>query len=439
MSARLASVRKVPLPDFTGSPQIDLKYLLFPDAPDQARFHADAYRVRNRLVSCGTGAGKTKAGAMEDISWALENPGSVGYVYMPTYRLIHRVLIPTLCDLLRVAYPEESPLIKEYSKGGGYVTFLNGSKLYFGSLEEPEMAEGTNIDYAHIDEARLIRNLDLALKTVQRRLRGSGLTREGPGTKRQGLWVTTTPDFPGSTLFKAFEDPKERLPGAKVYRWATSKNITLPPEYVAGILATHTGGLAERFIYGRFAAAEATTWPFDSTVHVLDTLPGGFQAAKVAYGVDWGWTNPTAIIAVLLDGDGRAYVVDEFYKAMAKDEEVADAAKEMAQRWGPGTFWCDSAEPRSIDKLRQVGLQASPNTSKREEGIRDVGSRFQVAGDGRPRIFILGACVNFISELQTYDSTKKERDHLCDSARYVLAGLQIPGPQLLGGFGREEL
>lgn len=426
--------------EIAGSPPIDLKYLLFPDTPDQARFHADAYRVRNRLVSCGTGAGKTKAGAMEDISWALENPGSVGYVYMPTYRLIHRVLLPTLCDLLRVAYPEESPLVKEYAKGGGYIEFLNGSKLYFGSLEEPEMAEGTNIDYAHIDEARLIRNLDLALKTVQRRLRGSGLTQKGPGIKRQGLWVTTTPDFPGSTLFKAFEDPKERLPGAKVYRWATSKNITLPPEYVAGILATHTGGLAERFIHGRFAAAEATTWPFDATVHVLDTLPEGFQAVKAAYGADWGWTNPTAILAVLFDGDGRAYVVDEFYKAMAKDEEVAEAAKEMAQRWGPGMFWCDSAEPRSIDKLRQAGLQASPNTSKREEGIREVGSRFQIAGDGRPRIFVLGACVNFISELQTYDAGKKEHDHLCDSVRYCILGTTgNTGPQLLGGFGREEL
>ena len=69
----------------------------------------------------------------------------------------------------------------------------------------PERAEGQSLDYILLDELRLVRYVDLALKVCQRRLRGSANTRRLGYPI--GAWITTTPDEPGSDLHKFVEDP----------------------------------------------------------------------------------------------------------------------------------------------------------------------------------------------------------------------------------------
>jgi hypothetical protein len=68
---------------------------------------------------------------------------------------------------------------------------------------------------------------------------------------------------------------------------------------------------------------------------------------------------------------------------------------------------------------------------KREDGLRDLGSRFVKAGDGRPRFFISSRCVNAISELLEYKVEVKERDHTVDGIRYGIP-LFVHAP--LGAF-----
>ena len=97
--------------------------------------------------------------------------------------------------------------------------------------------------------------------------------------------------------------------------------MTLSKEYVAEILRTHTGGLAERFIFGRFANVGVGSFPFDTSIHVQE-CPNKRLLEKVRYGVDWGWTNPSAIICIGYDHDDRVYVLDEFYKSIISKEDL---------------------------------------------------------------------------------------------------------------------
>jgi hypothetical protein len=331
--------------------------------------------------------------------------------------MVKRILLPTLEDEIFLGDPIESnPIIADYNKSDKRIEFINGSVLWFGSLEDPEMAEGPNVDFIHIDEPRLVRKLDVALKTIRRRLRGSKR-----GRYPIGLWATTTPDSPYSELYNAFEHPEKRYKNSKVYRFSVMDNPHLPKNFIEDVLADHSGGLAERFIYGRFAEAGGS-FGFDSTIHVVNFTNRGL-IKRIAYGVDFGWTNPAAIVAVCLDGDGRAYILDEFYKRRASIEELILAAKEMRKNWGRGLFYCDPSEPANIDKIKRSGLHAVGNKTKRDEGIREIGGRLKVVGDGRPRLFISKDCVNTISEFQTYDETKKENDHAVDATRYALMGL----------------
>jgi hypothetical protein len=98
--------------------------------------------------------------------------------------------------------------------------------------------------------------------------------------------------------------------------------------------------------------------------------------------------------------------------------------------WGRGTFYCDGRFPQSIMKLRRGytkpdgtkirGVNAVAYTTKREDGLRELNSRFAVASDGLPRQFVSKRCANFISEALEYRENVKERDHAVDAGRYSL-------------------
>jgi len=76
-----------------------------PPHDEQKQFHNDAYQVLYRLVSWGTGAGKTTWHLAEVISWCLDNYGITGYVSRPCYPMVRRVFLPTLeIDRLRARW-----------------------------------------------------------------------------------------------------------------------------------------------------------------------------------------------------------------------------------------------------------------------------------------------------------------------------------------------
>lgn len=393
-------------------------YEYVPDAGQQLEFHAARGIHRFRAAICGTGAGKTICGLAEACSWAKAYPGSVGYIFEPSFPMVRRILIPTLERRWLLGKPLESnPDVANFNKGEMRLDWRNGSQWWFVSLEDPERGEGPNIDYAMLDEARLVRHFDVALRVIRRRLRGSDPRRKYP----RGLWITTTPDAPGSSLHNFLENPKTRHPDSKVFRWSIHDNRHLTKDFIRDIVRSHHGGLAERFIWGRFAAVGAGTIPFDYNLHVISKLPFEKRHIRLmVYAVDYGWTNPSCVLAIAFDRDGRAYVVDEFYESRVTMDRVLAEAKAMLKTWGPGTFYCDPTELQTINWMISHGLDAVKNPLKRDEGIRHMAGFFPKAGDGKPRIYILAHCVNLIAELQVYDEKVKEFDHAVDTLRYGL-------------------
>jgi hypothetical protein len=220
-------------------------------------------------VFAGTGAGKTLCGLAEDIRWCRENTGIVGYVFEPTYPMVKRILLPTLeRDLLLGCPVESNEFVSKFNRADMCLEFKNGSRLWFGSLDDPEKSEGVNIDFAHLDEPRLMRHFDVCWNVIRRRLRGSNQNIPYP----RGAWVTTTPDTPGSCLFNFFENPLTKNPLGKIYRWSIFENPNLPRQFLEEMKRTHSGGYAERFLYGRFAEIAQGSFPFDSTVHTFTIL-----------------------------------------------------------------------------------------------------------------------------------------------------------------------
>jgi hypothetical protein len=162
------------------------------------------------------------------------------------------------------------------------------------------------------------------------------------------------------------------------------------------------------------------------------------KVLKIRYGVDFGWTNPSAIMVDGFDGDGRLWVLDEFYKVQSSAEDLIVALDGFRKIYAAGPVVCDKSEPESIAKFRRglpergiSGFVAEPYMYKREDGLRDLGARFVEAGDGRPRFYISSRCINAISELLEYNIEVKERDHTIDGIRY---GIPLKSTAPLGAF-----
>lgn len=392
----------------------------------QKPFHVDRYKVKYRGLLGGTGSGKSIAGGFESLMWAIEQTGSVGTIFEPTYKMLKTITLPTLEHLLGESF-ESSPVVSNFNRTEMSLDFFNGSKIWMVSLDKPESAEGMNLDWAWIDEARLIPKFREALESVLRRLRGSknSVPLDSSIPKDAvGMWITTTPDAPGSDLFNFFEDPDKRDKDSKSYRVSLLDNPHVDESFKESIKRAHTGGEYKRFVEGVFAGAEGTSFNFEYGVHV-EGFKNIFQKENMRrwiYGVDFGWTNPSVILAIGFDGDGRAFVVDEVYEDQLSEKDLVKQGIEMQRKWEKSDFWCDSSEPKTISAFKRAGVNAHANKSKRDDGIREIGGRFEDAGDGRRRLYVSPDCVNLINELHFYDADKKENDHAVDALRYGIMG-----------------
>lgn len=384
----------------------------------QLPFHKDRLKYEWRGLIGGTASGKTEGGTAELIYYCMKYPNAETAVFAPTFPMLKRNIVPKL-EKLMCRPIENSPLIRSFHKGDMLITWITGSRSWLSSLEYPERAEGQSLDAVWIDEFRLVRDIELSLQVLQRRLRGSG------SGAPICAWITTTPNEPGNALHKFFEDPETRNPRSKVFRVSLLDNEeNLPEGYVENMLRTHPGALGDRFIKGLFVNLGAGSFKFDYTVHVLDKINQSMR--RMFYGIDWGWTNPACILAVGLDYDGRAYVLDEFYKRQATDEELMGTVSEFIAAYGKGKTLCGHEEPQTIEKFVKGGLKIEAWAGKREDGIRDIGSRLMKAGDKKCRLYIHKKCVNLISEMQTYDKEKSVVDHAIDSLRYALSEALAP-------------
>jgi phage terminase large subunit len=145
-----------------------------------------------------------------------------------------------------------------------------------------------------------------------------------------------------------------------------------------------------------------------------------------AFGLDFGYTNdPTALFCGAIDLRNRKlYVFDELYKKGLSNKSIYENIEEMG--YVKEKITADSAEPKSIDELRGLGLKRVVSAVKGKDSINNG---IQFIQDFE--IIIHPKCVNFITEISNYtwDEDKfgnkinkpiDDFNHLMDAMRYAL-------------------
>ena len=73
----------------------------------------------------------------------MDYPGSVGYIYEPSYPMMRLILFPKLegKDFFGCRYPfAQNPLVADFDRADMRLDWFNGSQWWFVSLDDAEKA-----------------------------------------------------------------------------------------------------------------------------------------------------------------------------------------------------------------------------------------------------------------------------------------------------------
>ena len=145
--------------------------------------------------------------------------------------------------------------------------------------------------------------------------------------------------------------------------------------------------------------------------------------AQSTFGLDFGYTNdPTALFCGFYSAsERRLYVWDELYKKGLSNKAIFAEISNM--EYQKERITADSAEPKSIDELKGMGLRISGA----KKGKDSVNNGIQWIQD--LEIIVHPRCVNFLTEISSYQWRKDrfnktlnepedDNNHLMDAMRY---------------------
>ena len=368
----------------------------------------------------GIGSGKSLGGCIRGLMASQGYIGKRKVLQAPNMGVITAPTYPMLRDATVRAFVQVAgDAIVQFNKSEGLATLANGSEVIFRSTEFPDRLRGPSISWWFGDEAAMYDRL--VWDVMIGRLREFG--------ERGYAWLATTPRG-RNWVWQLFVQGLK--PGRKIFKVSSAENIYLDPAVIQAWRDTYSGDFALQELEGEFIAFGGLIYPeFRREVHVTTQPPDTFVYTVV--GVDWGFANPGVVLVLGVDGDGRAWLVEEHYQRQRRIEEWVTLGRQIWQTWKVKTFYCDPSAPDYIKAFRDALIPAEGANNTVNTGLQMVKNRLVVQGDGKPRLMVSRSAVHTIAEFESYqwadnryglrDEPVKANDHCLDALRYAVMGL----------------
>ena len=287
------------------------------------------------------------------------------------------------------------------------------SQIMLRGWESIETLRGQKFDFIVIDEVASMRNWWENWHEVVR----PTLT----DTKGEGLFISTPKGF--NHFYDLFKTPD---PDYKPFHFTSFDNPLLDKEELEKARQELTEDRFAQEYLADFRKTEGLVYKeFDRFRHVYPDRQIE-RVTEVLVGIDFGYTNPAAILSIKRDYDNHFWVTEEWYKTRQTNEQIIQVVKRMS----PHSVYPDPEAPDKIQELQNAGLNIREVNKVKDSvarGIDVVRELFK-----QNRLHISDQCKNLISELETYhypdkkpehneaESPVKENDHALDALRYVL-------------------
>lgn len=330
---------------------------------------------------------------------------------------IHRLGVDAFWEI------KESPLEMTYKP--------TGQKIYFRGLDDPLKVTSITVKtgclcWMWIEEAYEI-GLEDDFNMLDESIRGA--VPEGSGLFKQ-ITLTLNPWNEHHWIKKRFFDhPEDEVlamtTNYKCNEWLDAADLKVfetmkkqnPRRYrVAGL---GDWGIVDGLVYEKW---EEKLFSIEEVKAIA-----GVQSV---FGLDFGYTNdPSALFCGLIDQNNKTiWVFDEMYQPGMSNEAIAREITQMG--YGKEKITADSAEPKSIDRLRELGLKGIRKARKGKDSINNGIDFLQDY-----HIMVHPKCVNFLTEIgnYTWDTDSKtgkkqnrpvdDFNHLMDAMRYAVENI----------------
>ncbi|NMK39884.1 PBSX family phage terminase large subunit [Megasphaera elsdenii] len=315
-----------------------------------------------------------------------------------------------------------------------------GQKILFFGVDDPQKIKSIKLPFGYVGVC-WIEELDQFTGMEEIRNLNQSLLRGGPvfwefcsfnPPKSQSNWVNEE---------KLFDDP-DRLVHHSTY-------LGVPREWLGDRFFEDAEKLkiknemAYRHEYlGEVTGTGGAVFENVEDMAMSNELVGNFD--RLYYGLDFGFSiDPLAFVSMHYDAKREdLYIFDEIYQQKLTNSRAAELIQQKA---GSGRIIADSAEPKSIQEMRNMGLHVGGAKKSRdsvEHGIKWLQDRAHIYIDKR-------RCPNTYREFVTYEYERNRQgqfisaypdknNHALDATRYAMDDVMrrsaIPGLRK-GDFG----
>ncbi len=361
-------------------------------------------------------SGKTVCMSVSFIAWAFyrfsgESFAMCGKTISSLKRNVITPLVPILESLGFESELKVTKNLLEVSRGGKTNFFY-----LFGGRDESSAAliQGMTLAGVLFDEVALMPRSFTEQAIARCSVEGSK------------FWFNCNPEHPHHWFYEQWIK-KSKQKNALSLHFTMEDNPALSPEIVARYKSLYTGAFYERFVEGKWVAAEGLVYPMFGK-KCIKPAPDSFTEYYVS--CDYGTANPCSMGLWGKSGE-RWYRIKEYYhnsrlaKKQKTDEEYYSELKRLTNAVKIKAVIVDPSALSFIECIRRHGeYRVIPAKNEVVNGIRRVSN---VLAQGK--ILICPECEDIIREFSLYrwdekagkDVPKKENDHAMDDMRYFVS------------------
>lgn len=355
-------------------------------------------KKRIRIVQGGTSAGKTYDILMDELDEAIRQKGILTTIMSDTMPNLRH---GAMRDFIKIAKETGAWDFGEWNSTYSTFALPNGSTIEFYSADS-EDALGARRDRLFINEAnRITKDAfdQLEIRTEQR------ITLDfNPSNK---FWAHDLLKRPDVDFVKLNYLDNEAL----------SENIRKTLELRKG---DGTSNWWRVYGLGEIGSLEGNV--YEGWI-AEDEIPP--EAILKRYGVDFGYKDPTTIVAVYEGSDGEIWLKLHLCKSELTTPELIRIAKGLPE----GLFVCDNSRPEIIAEMQANGIRAIG--SDKTPGEKMNGKRYNIDLVQRRKVHYLRQDKELEQEYLTYAWRKKKdgrtidepedgNDHIMDAIAYAI-------------------
>lgn len=415
--------------------------------PRQLPFHfATADEV---LYGGAAGGGKSEAILWDSVMFCMENPGVKASIFRRTFPELEKSIILRFLEKIPMDW-------SKYNKKEHRAYFENGSILEFNYVQHETdvfMYQSAEYDRIYFDELThftefIYKYLQSRLRTTKKGIHPQMKSASNPGNVGH-LWVK-----------KRFFD--EAIPEQVMHREDAETQAPFTTQFIPAkvydnkYIMDNDPGYVQRLMqlpederkalldgdWNVFKGQFFKEWKDEDHVIKPFEIPRSWKRFRA---MDWGYRNPTAVMWMAIDPDGKIYVYRELYITETTDTEVARQIKELSEgediayTIADPSLWSTTQFERGESlayRFANAGVPLIKGDNNRLSGASTFHSYLAIdERDNKPSLIFFSTCYNTIRTIPAlvHDERKPEdvntdgEDHIYDAVRYGIMAHPLPG------------